>query len=64
MKKAGVVVREIDSGWIVNIERKAAVVTLRSYPKGIEAGHSARQFADAVAEVAGLSWCSIDRQVK
>ena len=63
MKKAGVVVREIDSGWIVNIEGETNV-TLRSYPKGIEAGHSARQFADAVAEVAGLSWCSIDRQVK
>jgi len=58
MKEARIVVRKIDSGWIVNIEGKSNV-TLRSYPKGIEAGHSARQFADAVADVAGLSWSGV-----
>jgi len=58
MKEIGVVVRQIDNGWIVNIEGETNV-TLRSYPKGIEAGHSARQFADAVAEVANLPWCAV-----
>jgi len=61
MTEIGVVVRKIDSGWIVNIEGKSDV-TLRSYPEGKEAEHSAIQFAHAVAEVAGLSWCSIDRR--
>jgi len=63
MSKIGVVIRQIDNGWIVNIEGETNV-TLRSYPEGKEAEHSAIQFAQAVAEVAELPWCSLCTGVK